>query len=88
MPQGWLNRVAVHYRSHAINVMIDAVWLMMEWSSSYCTISMADMTLKLSEIREKALADPDVRAEYEALREEFKVAQLSILRRRISDFRR
>jgi hypothetical protein len=88
MPQEWLDRVAAYYKSHEINVMIDAVWLMMEWSSSYCTISMAAMTLKLSDIKEKALADPDVRAEYEALREEFNVARLSILRRRISDFRR
>jgi transcriptional regulator with XRE-family HTH domain len=47
---------------------------------------MAPKTIKLSKVREKALAKPDVAAEYEALRDEFQMARLLILMRKASGF--
>ncbi len=47
---------------------------------------MATKTIKLSEIRAKSLAKPEVAAEYEALRDEFQMARLLILMRKASGF--
>jgi transcriptional regulator with XRE-family HTH domain len=47
---------------------------------------MATKTIKLSEIKAKALAKPEVAAEYEALRDEFQMARLLILMRKASGF--
>jgi transcriptional regulator with XRE-family HTH domain len=45
---------------------------------------MTAKTIKLSEIRAKALANPKVKAEYEALKDEFQMARLLILMRKAS----
>jgi transcriptional regulator with XRE-family HTH domain len=47
---------------------------------------MAAKTIKLSEIRKRILAQPDVESEYEALRDEFQMARLLILMRKASGF--
>jgi transcriptional regulator with XRE-family HTH domain len=47
---------------------------------------MAAKTIKLSEVRAKVLAKPDVAAEYEAMRDEFQMARLLILMRKASGF--
>jgi DNA-binding XRE family transcriptional regulator len=47
---------------------------------------MTAKTIKLSDIRTKALAQPDVQAEYEALRDEFQMARLLILMRKAAGF--
>jgi transcriptional regulator with XRE-family HTH domain len=47
---------------------------------------MAAKTIKLSEIKAKALAKPEVKAEYEELRDEFQMARLLILMRKAAGF--
>jgi transcriptional regulator with XRE-family HTH domain len=45
---------------------------------------MTAKTIKLSEIKEKALANPEVKAEYDALKDEYQMARLLILMRKAS----
>jgi hypothetical protein len=45
---------------------------------------MTAKTIKLSEIKEKALSKPEVKAEYDALKDEYKMARLLILMRKAS----
>jgi transcriptional regulator with XRE-family HTH domain len=47
---------------------------------------MAAKTIKLSEIRAKALAKPKVKAAYEELKDEFQMARLLILMRQAAGF--
>ncbi len=46
---------------------------------------MAAKTIKLSKIKAAALANPKVKSEYEALKDEFQMDRLLILMRKASD---
>ncbi len=47
---------------------------------------MAAKTIELGEVRAKALANPEIQVEYEALRDEFQMARLLILMRKAAGF--